>query len=193
MSTFTVAYPSGFYAIDAVVILVLVAVGAYLALRPLRHKYTGKPYGRQKTIKGAVFAGLAIPLLISLYFSGAFSPSPSVSVGGGQILLSASPYFTRTVDSGAVIGAYVTTLGSGNTTIGSRFYGANWGTASWGDFALGQFALNNGATAYVLSGQSENVVMRLSDGTYLVLGPSDFGGFVAALEALLNRTIPTQA
>ena len=54
--------------------------------------------------------------------------------------------------------------------------------------------MNNGASAYVVTGQSEHVMMKLSDGSYLVMGPSDFSGFVSALQTtFLNRTIPAQA
>jgi len=68
------------------------------------------------------------------------------------------------------------------------------GTATWGDFMLGKYTLNNRAPAYVIAGQSEIVVMSLSDGSYLVMGPSDFGVFVSALQTtFLNHTIPTRA
>ena len=59
---------------------------------------------------------------------------------------------------------------------------------------MGKFTTNNGAPAYIVTGQSENVVMKLSDGSYLVMGPTDFSGFVSALQtSFLKRTIPTHA
>ncbi len=193
MSIFAVSYPLLFYAIDIAVVAVFVAIGAFLAFRPLRHKYTGRLYRRQKTIKGVGLAALAIGSLVFLCFSGALSPSPSVIVNGNQIVLSASPYVTRTVDAGMVRGAYITNIDSGNISL-STPGGANWGTATWGDFMLGKYTLNNRAPAYVVTGQSEIVVMKLSDGSYLVMGPSDFSGFVSALQTtFFNRTIPMQA
>ena len=186
------SYPLVFYAIDIGVVAVLLAIGAYLAFRPLRHKYTGQLYRRQKTIKGAGLAALAIAALVFLYFSGALSPYPSVVVNGDQLVLSASPYVTRTVDADMVKGAYITSTDSGNISLGTPG-GANWGTASWGEFMLGKFTLDNRAPAYVVKGQSEVVVMMISDGSYLVMGPSDFSGFVSALQTtFLNRTILTQ-
>ena len=193
MSTFTVSYPTMFYAMDIGVIAVFVAIGAYLAFGRSRHKRTVQPDRVEKVIKRAVVAGVAVSLLVFLYAGGAFSPSPSITIKGDQIVLSASPYLTRTVDAGMVREAYITNIDNGNISL-STPWGANWGTASLGNFMLGKFTMSNGAPAYVVTGQSENVVMRLSDGSYLVMGPSDFSGFVSALQTtFLNRTIPTQA
>jgi hypothetical protein len=193
VSTFTVSYPLVFYAIDIGVIAVFFAIGAFLAFRPLRQKYTGQLYRKQKTIKGVGLAALAVVLLVFLYFTGVLSPTPSVIINGDQIVLSASPYVTRTVDADMVTGAYVTNMNNGNFTLSSPG-GVNWGTATWGDFMLGKYTLDNRAPAYVITGQSEIVVMSLSDGSYLVMGPSDFGVFVSALQTtFLNHTIPTRA
>ena len=187
------SYPPFFYAFDVGVVAVRIVIGAYLAFRALRHKYTGQLYRRQKTIKDVSIAALANALLVPLYFSGAFSPSPSVIVNGNQVVLSASPYFTRTVDATMVKEAYIANIDNGSFSLTTP-WGVNWGTASLGNFMLGKFTLNGRAPAYVVTGQSENVVMMLSDGSYLVMGPSDFYGFVSALQTtFLNHTIPTRA
>ena len=193
MSTLTVSYPITFYALDIGVVAVFIAIGGYLAVRRSRHKSAVQPDRVEKVIKGALVVGVAISLLFFLYAGGALSPSPSITVKGGQIIISASPYLTKTVDAVMDRGAYINSIDNGNITL-STPWGANWGTASLGDFMLGKFMMNNGDPAYVVTGQSESVVMSLSDGSYLVMGPSDFSGFVSALQTtFLNRTIPTQA
>ena len=174
--------------------VIVVAVGLYFAFRPIRHKYTGQPYKSQRTIKGGVLALLLILTIGAALVSGVFNPSPTIIVNGNQLVLSAPPFVSKTVHSDMVRGAYIGSIDDGNTSLYSRCLpGANCGTESLGDFQLGQFKLGDGAAAYVVSSQSENVVLKLSDGSYLVMSPSDFSGFVSALEAtFVNHTIPTQ-
>ena len=199
MGTFVVPVPLSAELVSfgsiGVMVVIVIAVGLYFAFRPIRHKYTGELYKSQRKIKGGALALLLIMTLLVAFVSGVFDPPPTIAVNGDQLVVSAPPFVSRTVYSNMVQGAYIGSIDYGNTTLYSRcFPGANCGTESLGDYELGQFKLSNGAPTYVASSQNENVVLRLSDGSYLVLSPSDFGGFVSELEnTFLNHTIPAQS
>jgi len=52
---------------------------------------------------------------------------------------------------------------------------------SLGEWRVGWFKLSNGSKAFMASLGEKVVALRRRDGTYLVLAPSDFEGFVEAL------------
>jgi hypothetical protein len=66
-----------------------------------------------------------------------------------------------------ITSAYVGQIGSGNLTL-SKQQGTNYG-----DFNVGVFTLGNGATAYVVSNNSTDLVIQLNTGDYLILGTSN--------------------
>jgi hypothetical protein len=66
-----------------------------------------------------------------------------------------------------ITSAYVGQIGSGNLTL-SKQHGTNYG-----DFNVGVFTLGNGATAYVVSNNSTDLIIQLNTGDYLILGTSN--------------------
>ena len=104
------------------------------------------------------------------------SRKDSVSVGNGSVLVSTA-YFNLNVSASQVSKAYVVSLSSWNITIAKRTDGS-----ALGQFRSGHFTLSNGANADILSRNDTNLVLVLNSGTYVILGPQDFQGFLSAFE-----------
>jgi hypothetical protein len=100
-----------------------------------------------------------------------------VTIGDGYINVK-SPDFVRggfifgvndnkNVTSGEIVDAFVGQIGSGNFNLYKQ-YGKNTGEAN-----IGLFTLGDGATAYVASTNSTNLIIKLKNGEYLIVGTSD--------------------
>jgi hypothetical protein len=128
---------------------------------------------RAKTIRGTfvllIITGFAvIGLGIWLFFSG--SGSSTITIGSGYVSVTSSGFSgtgNLNFTASEITSAYVGQIGSGNLTL-SKQHGTNYG-----DFNVGVFTLGNGATAYVVSNNSTDLIIQLNTGDYLILGTSN--------------------
>lgn len=94
---------------------------------------------------------------INVQFSG-FSPNlPGIPFVSGN----------KNVTSSEISTAFVGQIGSGDFTLDKQ-YGANAGNIN-----IGLYKLGNGATAYVASTNSTDLIIQLNNGQYVILGTSN--------------------
>jgi len=125
-----------------------------------------------------------IALALGSYF--VFYAPSTVTVGSGYIntqfsSLSPIPFIggDKNVTSSEISTAFVGQIGSGNFTLNKQ-YGANAG-----DTNVGVFTLGNGATAYVASTNSTDLIIQLNSGQYVILGTSN----TAALASSFSQNV----
>jgi len=160
-------------------VIILIAFGAVLILSFFSNKlvralssislsggYTGNKYA---------YATIGIVLIVlagglSYYW---YAPS-TVTVGSRYVNiqfsdLSPIPFIggEKNVTSSEIATAYVGQIGSGVFTLNKQ-YGNNLG-----DTKIGVFTLGNGATAYVASTSSTDLIIQLKSGQYVILGTSN--------------------
>jgi hypothetical protein len=161
---FTVQPPS---IVGLIPVVILVVTGVFLIVLAFA---TGR---RAKTIRGTfallIIIGLAVMGLgIWLFFSA--RASSTITVGSGYVSVTSSSFGgtgNLNFTSSDIASAYVGQIGSGNFTL-SKQHGTNTG-----DFNVGVFTLGNGATAYVVSSNSTDLIIHLDTGDYLILGTSN--------------------
>jgi hypothetical protein len=168
MTTFTVPPPLPLVAlfIGLVSVVIVIGVGAWFASRT--------KYPRRIRLAIPAFVVIAVALM------GVFvlPQAGTITVSPGEISLSSFPLLSTSFQATQVKGAYVTTLG--NFSLVSRGPpGSNWGTASWGDYSVGVFLGPGDQTCDVITGSPQVLVVQLTDGQCLVLGPQDLSGLVS--------------
>lgn len=179
MTTFTVPPPTALVGlfVGLVFLVIVIGVGAWFASRT---KYQGRI---RLAIPAFVVITVALLGVLVLPQTGTITVSP------GEIGLSSFPLLSASFQANQVKGAFVTTLG--NFSLVSRGpSGSNWGTASWGDYSVGVFLGPGGQTCDVLTGSSQVLVVQLTDGRCLVLGPQDLSGLVSAFSADIGQVSP---
>ena len=158
------------FSVSLIALLVVIGVGAWFASR--------KKYSRRVRLVIPAFVVVTIAVLevVSPLQTGTIAVSPA------GITLNSFPLLSASFRADQVDGAYVTT--QANFTLSSRGPpGSNWGTASWGDFNVGVFLGPGGQTCDVLTASSQVLVVQLTNGQCLVLGPQDLGGLISAFSA----------
>lgn len=165
-----------------VLLLALVGGGALVLYLTLR-----KGIGWRKKMRGYFYGSLIVGLLMTGLGVGLayLSSEPStITVSPGALSVQ-SPWGFGTgnlnVASGDVSRAYVSQIGSGNLTL-SKQYGT-----SDGDLNIGVFTLGSGATAYVVSDNSTDLIIHLKTGDYLVLGTSDTAALASAFTQWVDK------
>jgi hypothetical protein len=110
------------------------------------------------------------------------SPSAdfSLSCGPGYIDVHSSSFSLipfvdgdKRITSSEITTAFVGHIGSGNFTLNKQH-----GT-SYGDTNVGVFTLGNGATAYVASTNSTDLIIQLKNGEYLIVGTQNTNAFAS--------------
>lgn len=174
MVTFTVNPPAVASVIPwiAVIIVVIVGVSVIIFKR-----------GPQRKLSIVIVVAVLVVTIAIVFFLVPVSPS-TITINQGQISVSGSPFGTKTYTSSNVEKAYIAEIGNGNLTI-SRTAGTSLGSYHEGDYSL------NGATAYVISTNSTNLVVELTGGSYLVLSPLNFDNFVSVFSANIAPVNPT--
>ena len=182
---FTVQPPSNI--IVNIIFIGLIALGAVLTVLSLSSKIvkamsslslSGRYTGGNKYVYltcGIVLIALAIGAFFIYY-----APS-TVTVGSGYInvqfsSLSPIPFIggEKNVTSSEISAAYVGQIGSGNFTL-NKLYGANAG-----DTNVGVYTLGNGATAYIASTNSTDLIIQLNSGQYIILGTSNINALATS-------------
>lgn len=171
---FTVQAPYSVFV--TIVVVFLIAVGAVLIVSGFSSRIVKALSSRSLSggnkyvylICGIVLIALSIGVFFIYY-----APS-TVTVGSGYIntqfsTLSPIPFIggDKNVTSSQISIAFVGQIGSGNFTLNKQ-YGTNNG-----DTNVGVFTLGNGATAYVASTNSTDLIIQLKSGQYVILGTSN--------------------
>ncbi len=179
MTTFTV--PPATALVDLFIglafLVIVVGVGAWFASR------TKYPRGVRLAIPAFVIITVATMGVLVLPQTG------TITVNPGEISLSSFPLLSVSIQANQVKGAYVTT--QANFSLVSRAGpGANWGTASWGDYSVGVFLGPGGQTCDVITGSPQVLVVQLTNGQCLVLGPQDLSGLISAFSTDIRQVSP---
>lgn len=176
MTTFAVPPPAALvaFAVGLALLVVVIGAGAWFASRK---KYTLKV---RLVIPAFVVVTVALVAVLTVPATGTITVSP------GEIALSSFPLLSASFRADQVKSAYVTA--QANFSLASRGPpGSNWGTASLGDYNVGVFRGPGGQTCDVLTGSPQVLVVQLTNGQCLVLGPHDLGGLVSAFSADIGR------
>jgi hypothetical protein len=163
----------------ALVVVALLAIGVVLLLACLlviRIK-RGSSYSDVYQVLTLCFGIVGIALVCVsgfLYYGTHNSPSSMVTIGDGYINVE-STYFVgvgvngdnKNVTSEEIAAAFVGQVGSGDFKLRKQ-HGLNYG-----DVNVGRYTLGNGATAYIASTSSTNLIIHLKSGQYLIVGNQD--------------------
>ncbi|MDR2202894.1 MAG: hypothetical protein LBE76_01030 [Nitrososphaerota archaeon] len=157
----------------------LIVIGAVLLVINLlmysRLKDSSSVDGERRGSLGKyALAILGIGLILGgcfFYGVSGFMSSPAVvTVGDGYISVEtgmAGVNSNKNVTSEEIATAFVGQVGSGDFTL-SKTSGTNFG-----DTNIGRYTLGNGATAYVASTNSTNLIIELKNGEYIIAGNQD--------------------
>ena len=135
--------------------------------------------GIKKTAYITVGIGiLSIVIGIVLFF--VIQSNYTVAVGKGYISVSGLVGGSINVSSSEISSAYVGNIINGNLTLALRTDGT-----SIGNLNAGLFQLSNGAKAYVASENSTDVIIKLNNGQYLIVGNGD----TYSLAAIISKNV----
>jgi hypothetical protein len=169
-TTFLVNPPAGLADVVYGIVVALLITGVLMALISFR-------VGKEKRSRLLVAGIVVIVAGAGVYFVGAPTQPSSITVNPGLVQVEASPFFNVQVPTAQISQAYVVNLTNWNISVSSRSDGS-----AFGSYLSGYFSLSNGAKAEVLSTGNTNLVLVLKDGTYVILGPSDFQAFLTSFD-----------
>lgn len=179
---FTIQPP--YSVIVTIFVAALITIGAFLIVISLSSKLlkaiSSISYGHTLNLTNKyVYAtlGIAVILFASAVYYFSYIPS-TVTVGSGYVNVQFSgfspnlpgvPFISgnKNVTSSEISNAFIGQIGAGNFTLNKQ-YGTNDGNTNIGSFTLG-----NGATAYVASTNSTDLIIQLKSGQYVILGTSN--------------------
>ena len=92
------------------------------------------------------------------------STPATIEIGNKFIQIDSSQTGRINVTSSQISKAYIAQIGTGNLTL-SRQYGLSDGVDNFGVYKLG-----NGATAYVVSSVSTDLIIQLTSGKFMIVG-----------------------
>jgi len=171
--------------IGTIALIILVVTGVALLILALT---TGR---RAKTVRRTFIALLVIGIAIIGLGVGLFyatSTPSTITVGTGYVSI-VSPSFNGAgnlkVTSNQIVSAYLGQIDSGNLTL-SKQHGTNYD-----HFNVGVFTLGNGATAYVVSNNSTDLIIQLTSGKYLVLGTSNTNALATSFSQSVYQLNPS--
>lgn len=170
-----------------IVAMVLIALGVILMLISFSSRimktiqsipFRGRYLGGNKYVLLSFGAVLIIAILVAC--ASFYAPS-TVTVGQGYLNVQFSnltpiPFVdvNKNFTSNEIATAFVGNAGSGDFAL-SKQHGANSG-----DTNVGVYKLGNGATAYVASTNSTDLIIELNSGEYLILGNSNTDALAAS-------------
>lgn len=150
-----------------IALISLVVTGTALVLLAYLTGRRAKPIRR--TFVALIIMGLVIIGLGGWIYYETNVPS-TITVGSGYVSIRSPSFFgagDRMVTTDQIASAYIGVLGSGNFTL-SKQHGTDFD-----QYNVGVFTLGNGKTAYVVSSNSTDLIIRLNGGDYVILGTSN--------------------
>ncbi len=136
--------------------------------------------GIRHTFYGVIITGIAIVLIGIILM---FLPSRAfITVGHGYVYVdTAAPLGgSINVTSNEITAVYLSNIDSGNLTLSLRKDGT-----SIGNLNLGLYTLSNGAMAYVASDNSTDVIIKLNNGDYVIMGTNQ----TSSLAAIITKEV----
>jgi uncharacterized membrane protein YvlD (DUF360 family) len=184
--------------------VVILVVGVFLVVaNVLLYKHLKNRSIDDRQVVAISKYGLAVFGLILIFVGGFLcgvlvaSSSPSVvTVGDGYINVDCQDFVSggsmlgansnKNVTTEEIAAAFVGEVGSGDFTL-LKQYGLNAG-----DTNVGVFTLGNGATAYMASTNSTNLLIELKNGEYLIVGTSDTQALADSFAQNVHPLTPKQ-
>lgn len=174
LEQFTIQAPYSVFI--TILVIILIAFGAVLILSSLSSRIV-KALSSMSLSGGNKYVYLTCGIVLIVLAGGLsyywYAPS-TVTVGSGYIntqfsSLSPIPFIggEKNATSSEIAAAYVGQIGSGALKLNKQ-YGSDLG-----DTNIGVFTLGNGATAYVASTNSTDLIIQLTNGQYIILGTSN--------------------
>ena len=105
-------------------------------------------------------------------------PNSSITVGNRYVTVSGKYIGNETYYTSDIKAAFVENINTGSITLKTRTMGT-----SLGNINEGRFTLSNGASAYVISDNSTDLVVQLNSGFYLVLGTNNTNALATSFSA----------
>jgi hypothetical protein len=179
---FTIQPP--YSVIVTIFVAALITIGAFLIVISLSSKLlkaiSSISYGHTLNLTNKyVYAtlGIAVILFASVVYYFSYIPS-TVTVGSGYVNVQFSGFSpsspstpfangNKNVTSNEIASAFVGQIGSGDFTL-TKQQGTDLGNTN-----IGVYKLGNGATAYVASTNSTDLIIQLNNGQYVILGTSN--------------------
>lgn len=126
--------------------------------------------------KGALFTLVVLGILV---FAGTYlfveyrvDQPATITVGNGYLQVSSAQTGNVNVTSSQIVKAYVAQIGSGNLSL-TREHGLDNGVDKFGVYLMG-----NGHTAYVVSSVPKDLILKLTSGSYVIVGNSNLTSMV---------------
>lgn len=122
-----------------------------------------------------IFIVALIMLAVGAPFTILHTTNTVITIENGSFSVAGKYFPAKNYTSGEVKYAFVENIHTGNITITHKDYGTNSATVK-----EGKFSLSNGATAYVASVNSTDLVVELTSGPYIILGLSNMSSLESA-------------
>jgi hypothetical protein len=120
-----------------------------------------------------IVSGIVLLVVSVAAFSTIYEPS-TITVGSGYVdvkftTLSLIPFVggEKNITANEISTAYVSQIGLGALSLDKQ-YGTNYGNTN-----IGVYKLGNGATAYIASTNSTDLIIQLKNGEYVIVGTSN--------------------
>jgi len=165
--------------IVTVIVICFIAFGAILVALGVFNKVRYFGYSLLNSKYTCVIGGTVL-ILTALGLSFVYYAPSTITVGNGYINVQFAAFSTippigaKNITSSQISSAFVSQIGSGVFDLNKQ-NGINNG-----DTNVGVFTLGNGATAYVASTNSTDLIIELKNGQYVILGTSNTEGLAAS-------------
>jgi len=159
------------------IVVVFIAVGIIFIVLGVLGKFRASGISLLNGKYGGIIGGIVlIALALGLFFV-YYAPS-TITVGSGYVNVQFGgfspnlpfiPFISgnKNVTTSEIANAFVGQIGSGDFSLDKQS-GLNLG-----DVNIGVYTLGNGATAYVASNNSTDLIIQLNNGQYLIIGTSN--------------------
>ena len=156
----------GYVLVGAALLILVYTI--FFILKDRKRQSRSRPFYTTFIVLFIVLFGIGL----SFFFT--TGSNSSIIVQKGEITVSGQFIGNNTYTTGEIKSAFEENINSGNITLSNR----NIGTSA-GSINEGKFTLSNGASAYVVSDNQEDLIVLLDSGLYLVLGPTNLSAFAS--------------
>jgi hypothetical protein len=172
---------SGSESLSLLILLALVITGVGLVLLAFfGRKKNENTKGIKQIFHITIGLGLSIIMIgVILFF--VLGQNYTVKIGSGYISVNGPIMIgNENITSSDISSAYIGNIISGNITLSLRT-----GGTSIGNLNAGKFLLSNNANAYLASENSTDIIIKLKNGNYLILGNNN----TSALAAIVSKYV----
>ncbi len=154
------------------ILLVMPAMGVFVIAMALISKKKNENTRGIKTIFYTMLGIGVFMIALGIFLMFQIDMPASISIGNGWVSTNTNSLFGTgniNITATQISGAYIANIKTGNITLSFR----KDGTSNGYGFNTGLFLLSNGATANVASSNSTDIIIKLNDGGYVILGDND--------------------